>query len=733
MKTKKLVAILLTLTVIISGITVIFSSFSASAADSSSQIIGDANLNSRVDIDDATFIQQNLAKIKEFTEEQQILGDSDQDGFIRIIDATYVQNYLAKLTNTAHVGELITPTEPTTEEPTTEPTTEEPTISPDVPLADTVNEGTILQAWNWSFANVTKLLPDVKEAGFTTVQVSPPNEIKEATNTATVLQSNNKNGWWMFYQPAGFQLNNSSDNALGTKAEFVEMCKKAHELGVKIIVDTVINHMGTCDNEDSITSTDPMQHLTPKAKTFEPEIVNNKLFHSPWKEMQYIENPPASQYDSTYDLTRNCTSRLPDLKTEDPRVQSAIYDYMKELVEAGADGFRFDAAKHIETETDISGLRSEFWNNTLEKVRKEYAGKSECYAYGEILNTCGINRPFSMYLKHMDVTDSGSIWGISDAIRGNGGNATPFYGSGTTFSKENVILWDESHDTYTDKSTLSYSVDVRNRIWAITASRADITCVYLARPDDATNLNSLYSTKLGVANKTSWSNDITAQINKFHNRHIGDSEYTTSNSSGRAYVERGDSGCAIVGLGNTKGGSVSLANHSLKKGTYIDQISGNTFTVTKTSGGQIKGTVGSSGIALIEFLKDNDDPVPTSPTQGDDKPYPTMEGCYSVVITDSMGWGNIYFYCWGDAGEVAPWPGQIMQFAKQNDFGQNQYVAFVPYEQNQFIVSNGKNQDEPGWAQTADSVIYEDTGIYFDEEKDDQGRYVLKFWDINLY
>lgn len=126
---------------------------------------------------------------------------------------------------------------------------------------------------------------------------------------------------------------------------------------------------------------------------------------------------------------------------------------------------------------------------------------------------------------------------------------------------------------------------------------------------------------------------------------------------------------------------------------------------------------------------------PTSPTDPtSDKPYPTSPGCYTVVITNSMNWENIFFYCWSDElGEVQPWPGMIMQYCKTNDFGQKQYCAFVPYEQNSFIVSNGKNDTDPDWAQTGDSVITEDTGIYFDEEKDDKGRYVLKFWDISNY
>lgn len=732
MKSKRLISILLCLSILVSLVVISTTSTVVSAGEK--HLIGDADLDGEISIIDATAIQRDLANLNKLSDLGRLVAITTGDTEISTVDAVNIQKYLASLPNHGNTGNTYgeDPTESTEPTETTEEPTEEPTIDPDVPLADTVNDGTILQAFCWSFQTIRNYLPDIKAAGFTTVQVSPPNEIKEGTKGNYFLQDDDKNGWWMFYQPAGFQLNESTDNAMGTKSEFVAMCNEAHQLGVKIIVDSVINHMGTCDNEKDKSSTNPMDHLTPKAQQFEPEIYNNKLFHSPWVQMTYNEDPSRfSEYESTLDLTQHCTSRLPDLNTQDSRVQTAIYDYLDELIASGADGFRFDAAKHIETSEDPAGLRSDFWKNTLQKVQTKYAGQVECYAYGEILNTCGAYRPFSRYTKLMDVTDSSSIWAISNAIRGEGGNATPSLPN-DNFTKENCILWDESHDTYVDGSTTYYSVDVRNRIWAISAGRADITCVYLARPDDSTSTNAMKSIKLGEGKKTSWSNNITAEINKFHNRHIGDGEYCTSNQSNRAYIERGDSGCVIVGLGSTKSGSVSLANHKLKKGTYIDQITGNTFEVTKSNGGQIKGSVGSSGIAIIEFLKD--DPSPTTPTDdpGPEKPYPTSPGCYTVVISNSMGWDQFYAYCWEGENRNADWPGEPMTWCKTNEFGENQYCYFVPYEMSNFIVNNGRNDDDPEWKQTDDAVITGDTGIYLGELQGN-GRYKLEFWNIEDY
>ena len=592
-------------------------------------------------------------------------------------------------------------------------------------LASTVNDGTILQAWNWSFASVEAMLPTLAEQGFTTIQVSPPNEIKTGTKGAKVLQSDNLNGWWMFYQPAGFQLNESTDNALGTKAEFVSMCSKAHEYGIKIIVDAVINHMGTKEGDDTNTSTDPMSHVTPRAAQFEPEIYNNKLFHTPWAKMTYKEDPNQySQYESTYDLTRNCTSGLPDLKTEDSRVQNAIYDYLAELIEAGADGFRFDAAKHIETSDDISGLKSDFWKNTLQKVRTNYPD-CEVYAYGEILNNCGVNRPFSMYTKLFDVTDSGSYWGIKDAVTGGGGNATPFYPN-SNFTAANTILWDESHDTYMDGATTSLNVVQRGKIWALCAGRATVTTVYFARPDDGTNTNACYNIALGKAKKTAWSNATTKAINQFHNYFIGQSEYCTANENGWAYIERGNSGAIIVHLGGSTSGNVSVTNHKLANGTYKDAITGNTFTV---SGGRISGSVGSTGVACIYLDGDapeipTDDPdQPTTPVVVDPDGYPYKDGCYTVVFSNSKHWDgdiNLYYWATGSEGPIA-WPGTAMTYYQTNEYGESQYVGFVPVEFDNVIINNGS-------VQTVDTPISGHVGLWADAEVD--GKWTVGTWQI---
>lgn len=459
-------------------------------------------------------------------------------------------------------------------------------------LTDDLDNATILQAWNWSYANMTQELDKVASQGFTVIQISPPNEIKEGTKGHKVTGETD-NGWWMFYQPAGFQLNQSADNALGTKSELVTMVKEAHKRGIRIIADSVINHMGTCSGEDNISSSDPMAHVTPKAQQFEPEIYNNKLFHSPWFNMTYQYEWSGPQDTCTNDLTRGCTSRLPDLKTEDSRVQNAIYEYLQEMVDAGIDGFRFDAAKHIETPSDMAKYKSDFWVNTVNKV-KTYAKNTynkELLSYGEILNTCGYGRSYNHYFPFMKVTDSTIYRQIQTAVT-NGGAANAIPQNMANGSKAQTVLWDESHDTYMDNSSKNFSKAQRNKTWAAIAARDGITSMYLARPASLTQ-------QLGVASETDWTSKEVAEVNKFNNVYAGQGEYLT-NASGVAVIGRGsktqDGGAVLVNCSGTTKSVSNLTVATMADGTYTDRVSGGTFTV---SNGKVSGSIGNTGVAVL--------------------------------------------------------------------------------------------------------------------------------------
>lgn len=471
-------------------------------------------------------------------------------------------------------------------------------------LGYSTNDGLILQAWNWSYNEVKANLEAIAEAGFTTIQISPPTELKASTVGVKILQEANDNGWWMMYQPAAYELNQSEDNVLGTKDELVEMIDAAHDLGLYVIADAVINHLGNSETADYKINANTLpkdanavDYLCDRAWDFDSSkaIIDAGAFHYPYANCKYNDT-------GAFDCTQNAVSLLPDLDTSHPVVQETILNYWHECIDAGIDGFRIDAAKHIETKYD-GEYASDFWDvlmydgingkQGIYPYAKDKYGK-DLYMYGEILNTVSTERSFSWYLEYMNITNSTAFYAICDAVNGgSAANAVPkSFNNGMT--SKTAILWDESHDTYMDgcKAKNVPSVNLLTKRWACMASRADVVSMYLARPTNTPA--DVYNLDLGVAYDTAWNDVETAAINKFHNHFQGAGE-AVSSSGNIAIVERADSGVVLVNCkGNATNANVPV--QSLADGTYIDQITGNVFTCTN---GTLTGAIGSTGVAVV--------------------------------------------------------------------------------------------------------------------------------------
>lgn len=130
---KKILAVILTGIIAVSSITMV-------SATSSTRLIGDANNDGAVSIEDATTIQKYLASIIDLEEKSYICADTNGNGAVSIEDATTVQKYLAGIISDFPANQP-DPTEPTTEptEPITKPT-EKPTEPTTKPSTVTPNE-----------------------------------------------------------------------------------------------------------------------------------------------------------------------------------------------------------------------------------------------------------------------------------------------------------------------------------------------------------------------------------------------------------------------------------------------------------------------------------------------------------------------------------------------------------------------------------------------------------------
>jgi hypothetical protein len=447
------------------------------------------------------------------------------------------------------------------------------TASADSTLRDKVGDGVMLHAFNWSYNTIKENLPAIAAAGYTTVQTSPVQQPKDYSTSGDVTGQ-----WWKLYQPISFHI--AEQSWLGTKDDLKSLCDEADKYGIKIICDIVSNHIANADETRPDT-------VSNQVKKYEPDFYK--------KRRTYTRTYKGNASDSSVQaVVQGHVSNCPDLVTNDTAVQTYIINLLKECIDCGVDGFRFDAAKHIETEDD-GEYASDYWKNITTSASSYYTQKTgdDLYIYGEILNNCGADRSYSSYTKYINVTDNRTgdavLYNVTKGKASTATNAT--YKSGVAAS--NAVLWAESHDTYegnSGSSGFSNTADVSDenvvKAWAIVASRKDSTALFFARPGTAL--------MGGVSTDTTYKSTVVSEINKFHNLFVGQSEKLGS-SGNIAYVARGTSG---IVLSNCKGtnASVSISGTGLADGKYTDTVSGAEFTVAN---GVLTGSIGKTGVAVV--------------------------------------------------------------------------------------------------------------------------------------
>mgnify|MGYP003230622856 FL=1 len=447
------------------------------------------------------------------------------------------------------------------------------TASADSTLRDKVGDGVMLHAFNWSYNTIKENLPAIAAAGYTTVQTSPVQQPKDYSTSGDVTGQ-----WWKLYQPISFHI--AEESWLGTKDDLKSLCDEADKYGIKIICDIVSNHVANADKTmPNIVSN--------QVKKYEPEFYK--------KRKTYTRTYKGDANDSSVQaVVQGHVSSCPDLVTNDTAVQGYIINLLKECIDCGVDGFRFDAAKHIETEDD-GAYASDYWKNITTSASSYYTQKTgdDLYIYGEILNNCGADRSYSSYTKYINVTDNRTgdavLYNVTKGKASTAANAT--YKSGVAAS--NAVLWAESHDTYEGKSgssgfsnTAGISDENVVKAWAIVASRKDSTALFFARPGTALMGN--------ISTDSTYKSTAVSEINKFHNLFVGQSEKLGS-SGNIAYVARGTSGIVLSNCNGTNA-SVSISGTGLADGKYTDTVSGAEFTVAN---GVLTGSIGNTGVAVV--------------------------------------------------------------------------------------------------------------------------------------
>lgn len=152
--------------------------------------------------------------------------------------------------------------------------------------------------------------------------------------------------WWTHYQPTSYSLNSSA----GTSTQFASMVSTCNSSGVKVITDSVINHMagGSGVSVDGAT-----YEFGTYQDLYKPTDFH---FGLPTSDQHFCaEN--ISNWDEFRERTDCQFPGLPDLATEKPEVRQKIANFLNSQLKLGVSGFRIDAAKHIPP-ADIAAIKA---------------------------------------------------------------------------------------------------------------------------------------------------------------------------------------------------------------------------------------------------------------------------------------------------------------------------------------------------------------------------------------
>lgn len=509
-----------------------------------------------------------------------------------------------------------------------------PAFATDYGIPDDIQKSNILHCFDWTFNDIKTELPNIAAAGFGAIQVSPVQG-----NASTNAE------WFYAYMPYDFVF---KSNGNGNYIALKQLCEAAAQYNIKIIVDVVANHINQAH-------------------------ANHDCW---WDDNGRIRWNGYVNYGSRYSITHGQLGEYGDVNSESAEIQQRCITFLETLKSYGVKGIRWDAAKHI-------GLPSEscaWWS--------KMAAVAGLWQYGEILDGPGGDKYklLKEYTGYIGVTDSEYSSWTRNQVCGN--NVPSGSGSWTAngVPADRVVLWGESHDEYANDgqygtNTAYIAQDKIDRAYAIVACRDKETALYFSRPS-ATTRNTI---KMGQKGSTHFTSKEIAEVNKFRNKMSGTADYFTASNGVVCVTRKGGGAVIVIGSGGSKSVSVSNGGGYVPAGTYKDQVSGNTFTVTAST---ITGTVGSTGIAVV-YNPDgtvNPDPVNPDPVNPPTPPTPPTPTDDVSIYVD--GWSNVYAYVYKDnnGGEVKAWPGNAM--TKDSDTGYWKYTVPADYATGSLVIIN---------------------------------------------
>ena len=252
--------------------------------------------------------------------------------------------------------------------------------------------------WRGDFQGVIDKLDYIKALGFTAIWITP------------VVQ--NASGYdYHGYHAMDFQhvdcRYQSSDGSKDGDAMFQELIDKAHEKGIKIILDIVLNHTGNFGEQTLCKEFDRNTDLATQALINACMIPNEEKLGS-----DYLTSVPYEQYQRRLGLLKNIRGKnedvhnywhhfgdfnwdfpnrwwaqiagdCVDLNTENDYVADYLVKCYGSFIKMGVDGFRIDTSGHISRLTFCKQFIPQF-TALGKKYEDKRLNKAPFFMYGEV-------------------------------------------------------------------------------------------------------------------------------------------------------------------------------------------------------------------------------------------------------------------------------------------------------------------------------------------------------------
>ena len=444
------------------------------------------------------------------------------------------------------------------------------------------NDAPILHAWSWSFDTVARNMASIARAGYKYVQISPAQACYMGDGGGMALFSQEGDSvmgkWYYYYQPTDWTIGNYM---LGTRQQYREMCDSARRYGVSVIVDVLPNHTAIDDS------------------TVLPGLDNAVGGH----ENLYHANgfKPITQWNDRLESTTGQMGGLPDVNTENPDFQYYYLQYVNDLINLGARGFRYDTAKHIGLPSDPldpKATRNNFWD--VATGREGVKGLTllmpdSLYIYGEVLQDKNVKE--TEYAQYIDQTASNYGHVLREALAKGTAEGLDLADWRHPVPPAHLVTWVESHDTYCNAHESAALTDAQIRAaWVLLSARGGGSHpLFFSRPEGSGPGNVWGNNRIGARGNASFMDPAVVAANHFRTAMTGQPETMTYACRGAVVlVGRGDRGLALVNLSDKEQKIKAASN--LADGQYTDAVSGRVYKVRK---GVITGTLPALGTALL--------------------------------------------------------------------------------------------------------------------------------------